>query len=98
MKALFAKEDTNLALISRRLTSVLQPLVFPEKRNSWIQMMADCIHDFTVIDQAKNPSEEELIVFRGSLVHLGTFPERPSYLFSVSCFLLPLQISCFLQG
>ena len=55
---IFTKEGTNLAVISGRLTSVLQPLVFPEKRNSWIQMMADCIHDFTVIDHAKNPSEE----------------------------------------
>lgn len=58
VKALFAKGDTNLAVISGRFTSVLQPLVFHEKRNSWIQMMADCIHDFTVIDHAKNPSEE----------------------------------------
>ena len=47
VKAVCAKENTNLALIPCRLTSVLKTLVFPEYRKSWMEWMADNIHDLT---------------------------------------------------
>ena len=58
---MFAKKGTNFALVPGRLTSVLQLLLFREKRNSWMQWMADGIHDFTVTDHTKNPSEDFIV-------------------------------------
>ena len=56
VKEVFAKKSTNFALVPGRLTSVLQPLLFLEKRNSRMQWMADGIHDFTVTDHTKKLS------------------------------------------
>lgn len=52
------KAPNYFALVPGRLTSVLQPFLFLEKRNSWMQWMADRSHDFTVTDHTKNPSED----------------------------------------
>ena len=65
VKASFKRENTELAVIPGRLTSVLQPLDVslnkPFKdgvRKQWMQWMADGIHEFTATGRQKKASEE----------------------------------------
>ena len=68
VKAAFVRENTNLAVISGGLTSILQPLDValnkPFKdgvRKRWIEWMADGIHEFTASGRQKKPSEELIV-------------------------------------
>ena len=65
VKALFKRENTELAVIPGGLTSFLQPLDAslnkPFKdgvQKKWMQWMADGLHKFTASGQQKKPSEE----------------------------------------
>lgn len=68
VKAAFVRENTNLAVISGGLTSILQPLDValnkPFKdgvRKRWMEWMADGIHEFTASGRQKKPSEELIV-------------------------------------
>ena len=63
VKTALAKENTNLSVIPRRLTSILQPLdVFlnePFKdgvRKRWMEWLLEGIHKFTANGRQKKPS------------------------------------------
>ena len=68
LKAAFARENTNLAVIPGRLTSILQPLdVYLNKpfkdgvRKRWMEWMAEGIHEFTASGRQKKPSLELIL-------------------------------------
>lgn len=86
------KAPNYFALVPGRLTSVLQPFLFLEKRNSWMQWMADHSHDFTMTDHTKNPSEDFTVSrIVGHWVTLN-FPKRwlHQFFFSKHEFFLPV--------
>lgn len=60
-KAVCAKENTNLALTTSRLTSSLQPIGLGSGVR--MQWMTDVIHDFTMTDYQKNPLEEFIVLW-----------------------------------